>query len=263
MDKFQLSPTPAAQTIKDAVDFCRPLAAVSKVDITINMSNTEHAIIMSDTLRLQQCLINLVSNGVKYTSEGGCVHLSTRTSTLGQVREFMHKSLAKGAHPSQDDGDDRSSVLIFDVCDTGNGIPPGQERFLFRKFGQLNNTSISVKKGTKTAGQPQGTGLGLNLVETFTQLMDGYIWVTNNAEKGATFSFCLPLVSNEKETNLRDKHSTLAVDGPSRSNGSPRPITKSETSAARYRVLLVDGMFAQAICILLQITHNSPHFLCH
>ena len=54
MDEFQLTPSPSAQPMKDSSDFCRPLAAISQVDLVLDLGDTEHAIVQSDSLRMQQ-----------------------------------------------------------------------------------------------------------------------------------------------------------------------------------------------------------------
>uniref|UniRef100_A0A7S3LB42 histidine kinase n=2 Tax=Amphora coffeiformis TaxID=265554 RepID=A0A7S3LB42_9STRA len=238
MDEFQLTPSPSAQPMKDACDFCRPLAAISQVDLVLDLGDTEHAIVQSDSLRMQQILINLLSNAIKYTPEGGTVRLKSRTSTLPRVEEMMKNALATGAFVKDNMKYDHQNVLIIQVIDSGAGIPAGQEKLLFHKFAQLKNKADSNKRNGKTAGQPHGTGLGLNLVKQFTELMDGHLWVTNNASsKGATFSVCLPLVSNDEVSLLR--HTT----SPSESSpikdriGVPVVIPKD---TAQYRVLLVD-----------------------
>lgn len=54
MDEFQLAPISSAGPVKDAADFCRPLATISKVGIELDFENARHAVVMSDCLRLQQ-----------------------------------------------------------------------------------------------------------------------------------------------------------------------------------------------------------------
>lgn len=116
----------------------------------------------------------------------------------------------------------------------GTGIPPGQGELLFRKFSQLDNKDKGKRLGPEIAGQPQGTGLGLNLCLTFVQLMNGYIWASNNSSgRGATFSFCLPLMSNEKG---KLKHTSSSGE----SSSSAKAVAL-ESNAAQYQVLLVDG----------------------
>jgi len=125
-------------------------------------------------------------------------------------------------------------------CSSGAGIPPGQGERLFKEFGQLNNKDKGKKLGAETAGQPQGTGLGLNLCLTFVQLMNGYIWASNNSGPGATFSFCLPLVSNEKKQ--------LQSQSSSGDSSSPHKLGSPSSHVANYKVPLVDG---KSLCLVL------------
>lgn len=129
---------------------------------------------------------------------------------------------------------------MIQVKDSGAGIPTGQEKFLFQKFGQLNNKADSNKSNGKTAGQPHGTGLGLNLVKRFTELMDVHLWVANNKSGiGAVFSVCLPLISNSKVALLKRTISPSEISSSTKdSNGVPITI---HNDIAQYRVLLVDG----------------------
>jgi CheY-like chemotaxis protein/anti-sigma regulatory factor (Ser/Thr protein kinase) len=113
----------------------------------------------ADGRRLKQMLVNLLSNAVKFTPEGGQVGLEV-------------------------EGDTSHREVRFTVWDTGIGIPPEQQRYLFEPFVQLN--------GSLTR-QHEGTGLGLALVRSLVELHSGRVAVESaGAGQGARFTLTLP-----------------------------------------------------------------------
>jgi signal transduction histidine kinase/ActR/RegA family two-component response regulator len=113
-----------------------------------------------DRMRLQQVLLNLAGNAIKFT-ERGEVEMSVRA--LSQ---------------------DGEACLEFAVRDTGIGIPPsGQER-LFQPFAQAD-ASMARRFG--------GTGLGLSICKSLVEMMGGRIWVESELGKGSTFYFTVRL----------------------------------------------------------------------
>ncbi|ALS99686.1 ATP-binding protein [Lacimicrobium alkaliphilum] len=117
---------------------------------------------MGDPWRTQQILVNLISNAVKFTSQG---HITV------------------SARKSNQSGDSRPMVL-FSVSDTGIGMSKEQQQRLFQSFTQ-GDDSITRQYG--------GTGLGLAISKQLCELMGGEIWVHSEVGKGSTFSFTLPL----------------------------------------------------------------------
>jgi PAS domain S-box-containing protein len=116
--------------------------------------------VVGDRMRLQQVLLNLGSNAVKFT-ERGEVEIIVRVV-------------------SQDD----EATLEFAVCDTGIGIPPSDQERLFQPFAQ-GDASMARRFG--------GTGLGLAICKSLVELMGGRIWVESEMGKGSTFYFTVRL----------------------------------------------------------------------
>lgn len=114
--------------------------------------------VMADQKRITQVVFNLFSNAVKYTFEGGHIH----------VRAFLN----------------RANMFQVDVEDTGVGMSPEQRKKLFRPFYRADNPLRDV------AG---GTGLGLSIAKALIEQHGGEMWVTSEIGKGSTFSFILPL----------------------------------------------------------------------
>jgi two-component system sensor histidine kinase/response regulator len=125
-------------------------------------------LLIGDPDRLQQILLNLVTNGLKFTSEGEVV-----------VR------VTKGAE------DAKQITLHFLIQDTGIGIPEDKKTMLFRSFEQLDSST------TRKFG---GTGLGLAISKQLCELMGGHINVRTGEHKGTEFSFSVQLAKQHSST---------------------------------------------------------------
>ncbi len=115
--------------------------------------------IVGDITRLRQILLNLVSNGIKFTSKG---RLAIHVSKLKQQND--------------------QAELLFEVRDSGIGIPLDKIDKLFKSFSQVDSSTA------KTYG---GTGLGLAISKNLVTLMGGKIWVESTAGEGSSFFFTI------------------------------------------------------------------------
>jgi len=111
--------------------------------------------IRADERKVKQVLLNLLSNALKFTPEGG------RISVHANVRGGMSQ---------------------ISVTDTGVGIAPEDQAAVFEEFRQVGTTAKKV----------EGTGLGLAISRKFIELHGGTIWVTSKVGVGSTFAFTLP-----------------------------------------------------------------------
>jgi signal transduction histidine kinase/FixJ family two-component response regulator len=116
--------------------------------------------VVGDSLRLRQVLVNLVSNGLKFTESGEVVVIVERA-------------------PCEDD----RVLLRFSVADTGIGMSPEQQARLFQPFTQGDSST------TREYG---GTGLGLSICRELVEMMGGEISVESMPGQGSTFTFTLP-----------------------------------------------------------------------
>ncbi|MCF7956508.1 MAG: response regulator [Phycisphaerae bacterium] len=119
--------------------------------------------IYTDPVRLRQCLINLISNAIKFTAEG---HVHLKVST-----------------------DDNNKYFRFDVEDTGIGIPQDKQEIIFDSFSQADGST------TRKFG---GTGLGLAITKNLAYLLGGSISLKSKPGEGSTFCITLPVIPDEK-----------------------------------------------------------------
>ncbi len=118
--------------------------------------------IVTDEVKLKQVIVNLVTNAIKFTSEG---HVA-----------FGYKI------------DDKKKKIIFTIKDTGPGIDKNNHQHIFDRFKRVENDA-SIKAG--------GLGLGLAISKAYVEMMGGMISLESKVEKGSTFSFSIPLKYNE------------------------------------------------------------------
>jgi CheY-like chemotaxis protein len=153
--------------LEDALDLLAAQAAEKKLDLAYQMDDGIPEQMCGDVTRLRQVLVNLISNGVKFTSAGEVV---VQVKVL-----FTPDRAGKESEPWQ---------LHFLVRDTGIGIPVDRLARLFKSFSQADAST------TRYYG---GTGLGLAISKSLVELMGGKLWVESVPQKGSTFQFTLPL----------------------------------------------------------------------
>jgi len=122
--------------------------------------------VRADRLRITQVMTNLVGNAIKFSNEGDTVTVSV--SEENNIQNFK-----------KNENDEGNRVLLIRVEDTGKGIDPEIMPRLFKKFASKSD---------------KGMGLGLFISRNIVEAHGGVIWAdVPNAEKGATFSFTIPV----------------------------------------------------------------------
>ena len=130
----------------------------TNADVRLQMPK-EPYMLYTDSLRLQQIIINLLNNALKFTSAGGSITLDYTV-------------------------DKEKQCMLFSVTDTGTGIPEDKQELVFQRFEKLNEFV-------------QGTGLGLAICKLTIQYMGGDIWIDKDYKGGARFIFSHPIKESE------------------------------------------------------------------
>ena len=182
-DQFKLESVPfnIVELTEQVVDlisieaFNRGLEIITDIDFSIP------SIICGDPVRIQQIILNLLKNAVKFTNHG-----------------YIHLELKKAGQN-----------ILFTIKDTGIGIKKEQKEKIFTNYYQ-GDISTYRRFG--------GTGLGLSISKNLVHLMNGRIGVKPNKDEGSIFWFTLPIVKNpgfenfeQKETFQAQKNSKILI----------------------------------------------------
>ncbi|NNE57862.1 MAG: response regulator [Hellea sp.] len=153
-----------------------------------------------DGFRLQQCLNNLMSNAVKFTSDGRVDIVVKHAQLYGR------------------------DVTLFAVKDTGIGMSADESKAIFEPFTQADGT-ISRKYG--------GTGLGMSIAKQMTELMGGELRVKSEPGKGTTFAMILPNVTTLEELEEFKTHADIEKQAAilrQQNETRPKPVIVENTT---------------------------------
>lgn len=238
--ELEMQPFALAHCLDEVLALAACPAAAKKLEVNYLIGSTVPTLILGDRIRLRQILVNLVSNAIKFTSQGE-VFVMVEATALG---------------------DDRYR-LAFAVKDTGIGIPAHLASRLFQPFHQVDAST------TRRFG---GTGLGLAIAKHLCELMGGSIGLHSEEGKGSTFTFTVvaqssaaqPVTERQAPTGLTDRP-VLILD-PHATNCTVlrhytqqwglQPSTAS-TLVEACRLAQEQGPFALAIIDLPQV-ENDP-----
>ena len=162
----QLGAINLTELVSDAVMSLNWIAQDKGIEIAVVYASEVPSQVLSDATRLRQILVNLMSNGLKFTSEGGV----TITVSYDQPQE-----------------EKKAGTLRLQVRDTGIGIRPEKIKELFAKFTQVH-----------TDGKYGGTGLGLAITRHLARLLGGDVEVESVWGEGSTFTVSLPVTIPEQ-----------------------------------------------------------------
>ena len=154
--QWQMDRVDMADIIESAVTTMLPLTKQKNLSIETEITKN-HFFIRGDKNRLFQVLLNLLSNALKFTSQGKI--------TVG-IEDF----------------DDEMKISI---SDTGEGIYPEEKDKIFEEFYRI---------GDNLEGRPKGSGIGLSIAKKIIEAHEGRIWVESQLGKGSTFFFTLPKI---------------------------------------------------------------------
>ena len=164
--------------VREVHNVIRSLSERRDIDLSITV-DPEDLEVRADKSKFKQILYNLLSNGIKFTAQGGRVWVAAKSE---------------------------NGWLVVDVGDTGVGIPAEHHQRIFDEFYQLD---------TATTRQVEGTGLGLSLTRRLVELHGGGIRVESEVARGSVFTFQLPLLGLEPQNGRVHNRILLVEDNPS------------------------------------------------
>ena len=171
--------------VQDVSDMCKPLVNEKGLDLKINIGYLRHERIIADGDRLQQVFMNLLSNSIKYTLEGGIISV--------MINELPSLNPKKGQYK-------------FTFEDNGIGMSSDYIPHIFEPFSRAEDSRIS---------KVQGTGLGMAITENIIRMMNGSIEVKSELGKGTEIIVSVQFeIAGEDEvcdTELEGMH-VLVVD---------------------------------------------------
>jgi len=163
------------EKFESAIESYAAKAAEKHIDFNVYVDPSLPLLLLGDPTKISQVVVNLVSNAIKFTEEGGSVDVIIENLNI----------------------DDKYTSVQFSVKDTGIGISPKKQKTIFEAFSQAD-VSTSRKFG--------GTGLGLAISAKLVQLMGGQLKIKSEIKKGSTFYFILDLENDESKLQRVTSH---------------------------------------------------------
>jgi len=195
---LSIEPIALAETIGEAIDLIRPIAADSNIALTSEVAGS-NGYVNADRQRLKQVLLNVLSNAIKYNREGGRVDVRLTDPDEEHIR--------------------------IEVADTGTGIPADRLDRLFTPFERLGADETQV----------EGTGLGLALSKGLVEAMGGRLLVESRPGEGSTFGIELQAVEHHL-VHLERGHEL--IDGPViERNGPVRTVLYIEDNLSNLKLI--------------------------
>ena len=202
--------------------------------ITISYTADKEVIELdADKNKIGKMIINLFSNAIKYTDEGGCIDITLKQGTLRDIKPCYNTTHTEGSIPAE------QPVCILTVKDTGVGISADSIRLIYERFFQV--------KGEAQAHL--GTGIGLAIVKSTVLQHKGMIIVSSERATGSEFIIALPIhnelpastsVDNsipDAERFIKEQYNEFQLDEPEEKE-NPEPA--SAESSDRPTLLIVE-----------------------
>lgn len=139
-------------------------------------TEVEEKIMACDYYKIERILLNLISNSIKFTPKGGSIFVNIY---------------------------DKTDFVIISVKDTGVGIPEDKQDIIFQRFRQIDK-SLTRKS--------EGSGIGLSIVKSLVEIMDGEITVQSEVGKGSEFIIKLPVKLIEESTSEASKEAACTSE---------------------------------------------------
>lgn len=167
--------------LQSSIDVMSSLATTRQVVLAYNINVNVPTLVLGDSFRLQQVLVNLLSNAINFTTKGfvtvNVTLQSTTTTTTTTATAADRGGVENGLY-----------AILFSVVDTGSGVDEKAQQYLFDAWKQGD---------PRRARATRGTGLGLAICKELVGLMDGTIWLEQTSSTGSTFCFTVQVKSDD------------------------------------------------------------------
>ena len=191
--KLDLNPVYIPEVLNELQTMIQELLNEKKQRLRIEKQDIQHAYVMTDKLRLNQILLNLLSNSIKYTPEGGNITIRLTEKPCQSINSVIYE---------------------FSIKDDGIGMSQEFMRHIFDAFSRERTVSVNGI---------QGTGLGMAITKNIVDMMGGTIKVNSEEGRGSTFTVTLkfPLAdesvqyvpqSNTEQCDYSNKRILLVED---------------------------------------------------
>lgn len=213
--QLDLQPMNLQYCIDSTNDIIMSKVYEKSLEYVTNISANIPKYIKSDSNRIKQILLNLLTNSIKFTDKGSII-LNINTISYEECNMYRKIAIKKNKTYEEKKINDKVKenfkfnkehfnkiYLKFDIIDSGCGIHEDDIKKLFKSFSQVDNRVTSKIY--------QGTGLGLVISKELVELMNGYIWLQDSeVGKGSTFSFIIESeIANEvidpEDDSINDK----------------------------------------------------------
>jgi len=169
MEDFDL-----AELVDNLIAMCKPQIEAMHHELIVDIKDIEHEFVTGDSQRIQQAFMNLMSNAIKYTPEGGKIRLSITEKPTNKINVGCYE-------------------FIFE--DNGIGMSEEFQKHLFEPFSRALDSKVVIQ---------QGTGLGMSITRNIVGMMNGDINVKSEPGKGTRFTVTIFLSLQDVNTNKID-----------------------------------------------------------
>jgi len=197
--------------LEDVIKIAQPRLQNKPVKLSFQIKEQVILNIVGDPTRLQQILMNLVDNAIKFTDNGEVTIFVQREDKIENKNSFLS---------------DPFQTLRFIVQDTGIGIPKDKQGTLFESFAQVEKSTPRLYGGS---------GLGLFICRNYVEGMGGKIWIESQPGRGSQFIFVLTFATSRNAGTLLENRMNQRNNGEKFSSDAIEKI-----SCAGAKVLVVD-----------------------
>ena len=171
-----------SDVVDEVSDIIRGLTVGRTLKFEAKRTELENPYVMADGIRIREIMVNILSNAVKFTKDGGTVKFTT---------DYRYEN------------DQQDITAIFTVSDTGIGMSEEFQKHMFEEFAQENSNART---------RYNGTGLGLPIAARYVEMMGGRIDIMSKKGVGTTVTVEIPMQTAHAENDKIEKKNTVSTD---------------------------------------------------